>query len=428
MASIRIAHISKVFRLPDVRRKIIVVILLLVVFRLCSSIPVPGVDIERLQQFFDNNQLFGLLNLFSGGGLSNISIVMLGVGPYITASIIMQLLTMIIPRLHEWYREAGDAGRAKFAQYTRILTVPFAALQSYSLLTLFQNQGLINTLDVMSLVTVVLMTTTGTMFLMWLGELITEKGIGNGVSLLIFAGIIAGLPTILQQQIATYNPSNVPIYLGFIAAAIVVVAAVVFITEAQRNIPISYARMVRGSRRSVGGISTHLPLRVNQAGVMPIIFAISIILLPGVLANFLSVTDIGWLKSSAQSVANFFENQTVYGIMYFVLTTLFTFFYTSVVFEPKNVAENLQKNGGFIPGVRPGQATEEYLAKVSSRITLAGALFLGAIAVMPVVIQQFTGTQSLVIGGTGLLIVVSVILETLKQLESQVVNREYEQL
>lgn len=427
MAEVGISNFSKIFRLKDLRRKIVFVLALLLIFRLGASIPVPGVDIGRLQEFFANNQLFGMLNLFSGGGLSNISIVMLGVGPYITASIIMQLLTMIIPRLHEWYKEAGEAGRAKFNQITRVITVPLAALQSYSLIALFQNQGLIEQLDVFQTVTIITLTTAGTVFLMWLGELITEKGIGNGVSMLIFAGIIAGLPTTLQQQVATYDSSKIPLYIGFLLAVIVVVAAVVFITEAQRNIPVSYARMVRGGR-SAGGVSTHLPLRVNQAGVMPIIFAVSIILLPGVLANFLTGSDIGWLSDSAQWVAELFQNQIFYGGAYFLLTVFFTYFYTSVVFEPKNVAENLQKNGGFIPGVRPGKATEEYLSKVSSRITMAGALFLGIIAVLPVVVQYFTGTQALVIGGTGLLIVVSVILETMKQLEGQIVNREYEQL
>lgn len=420
-----VSTLVKAFRLPDVRRKILFVLGLLVVYRIAASVPVPGVDVDRLQQFFDSNQLFGLLNLFSGGGLSNISIVMLGVGPYITGSIIMQLLTMIVPRLKEWYRDAGEAGRAKFTQITRVLVIPLAALQSYGLISLFQDQGLIDRLDVFHFITVIILTTAGTVFLMWLGELITEKGIGNGVSLLIFAGIIAGLPTILQQQATTFSATELPTYIALLAVLVAVIAGVVFVTEAQRNIPISYARL---GGQSGGAVSTHLPLRVNQAGVMPIIFAISVILLPGVIANFVAITDIEWLRNGAQEVANFFQDPLYYGLMYFVLTVLFTYFYTSVVFEPEQVAENLQKNGGFIPGVRPGKMTENFLARVSSRITLVGALFLGIVAVLPVIVQEMAHTQSLAIGGTGLLIVVSVALELMKQLDSQVVSREYEQL
>lgn len=426
MATARTKFI-KVFTIPELRKKILFVLALLLIYRLAAAIPVPGIDVDRLQQFFNSNQLFGLLNLFSGGGLSNISIVMLGVGPYITSSIIMQLLTMIIPSLHTWYKEAGEAGRAKFNQITRVLTIPLAIVQAYGLISLFQNQGLIDRLSPFEFGTVITLTTAGTIFLMWIGELITEKGIGNGVSLLIFAGIIAGLPTLVQQQALTFDSSNIPLYIGFLAAVIVVIAGVVFVTEAQRNIPVSYARGGRAGK-STGGVSTHLPLRVNQAGVMPIIFAVSVVLLPGVVANFLAVTDIEWLKNGAQSVADLFENQTFYGIAYFLLTVLFTYFYTSVVFEPNQVAETLQKNGGFIPGVRPGASTESFLARVSSRITLVGALFLGLVAVLPVLVQIITGTQALVIGGTGLLIVVSVIIEVMKQVESQIVTREYDQL
>jgi preprotein translocase subunit SecY len=422
-----IGRLVQIFKIKDLRNKVLFVLGLLIVFRIAATIPVPGVDLDKVRDFFQNNQLFGMLNLFSGGGMSNISIVMMGVGPYITASIVMQLLTMVIPKLHEWYRDAGEAGRAKFNQITRFLTVPFSLLQAYGLLALFRSQGLVGYLDVFELSKILIITTAGTVFLMWLGELITEKGIGNGISLIIFAGIIAGIPQAIQQIITSYDPSNIPMYIGFLAGAIAIIAGVVFITEAQRNIPISYARRIRGNK-VYGGVSSVLPLKVNQAGVMPIIFALSILLFPGVIANFLTTTEVGWLKSGAQWVADLFANQIFYGIFYFILTAFFTYFYTAVTFEPKQVSENLQKSGGFIPGIRPGKTTEGYLGKIVNRITLAGALFLGVVAVLPVAMQQITHSQALVLGGTGLLIVVSVVLETMKQIESQVITREYDKL
>jgi preprotein translocase subunit SecY len=420
-----IEKILQVFKIKELRGKILFVLGILVVFRLAANVPVPGVNVEQLRQFFENNQFFGLLNLFSGGGLRNISIVMLGVGPYITASIIMQLLTMIVPRLEQIYKEEGEAGRQKFNMWTRWITVPLAALQTFGMTKLFQSQGIFTTLSGFQLTTIIITASAGTIFLMWLGELITEKNIGNGVSIIIFAGIVAGLPTSITQIFAVWDPSKFFTYLFYLAFAIAVIGAVVFVTEGQRNIPVSYAKRVRGNR-VYGGTSTHLPLRVNQAGVIPIIFAMSIMLFPGMIANFMVNASNPTVAGIALSISNLFKNQIFYSSIYFVLVVMFTYFYTAVTFDPNNIAENLQKQGGFIPGIRPGQNTADYLARVLNRITLAGALFLGAIAVLPFIVQGVTNIQSLSIGGTGLLIVVAVVIEIMKQLESQMIMRDYE--
>ncbi|MFA5926006.1 MAG: preprotein translocase subunit SecY [Parcubacteria group bacterium] len=417
--------ITQVFKIKELRNKILFVLGILVVFRVAANIPVPGVNVDQLRNFFENNQFFGLLNMFSGGGLRNISIVMLGVGPYITASIIMQLLTMIVPRLEQIYKEEGEAGRQKFNMWTRWLTVPLAALQTFAMINLFRSQGIFGSLTALQLGTIIATATAGTVFLMWLGELITEKNIGNGVSLIIFAGIVAGLPTSLSRLFVVWEPSMLFTYLGYLVFAILVIAGVVFVTEGQRNIPVSYAKRIRGNR-VYGGTSTHLPLRVNQAGVIPIIFAMSIMLFPGMIANFFIHASNPAVANLANMVNNLFKNQWFYGAAYFVLVVLFTYFYTAVTFDPKNISENLQKQGGFVPGIRPGQATSEYLHRVLNRITLAGAFFLGAIAVLPFIVQGITNIQSLTIGGTGLLIVVSVVIEIMKQIESQMIMRDYE--
>ncbi len=405
----------------------LVIVALLVVFRIGATIPVPGVNVAQLQNLFagDTGKLLGLLNLFSGSALGNLSVMMLGVGPYITGSIIMQLLTMIFPRLKEVYQEEGEAGRQKFNQYSRLLTVPLALLQGYGLLTLLARQGLLHELSLFGLVADVLMVTAGTVFLMWLGELITEQGLGNGVSLIIFAGIVSRFPTDMMQYGATggFELANIPTLLAFAAIAIIVIAGVVLVNEAERAVPVSYAKRVRGFRM-YGGVSTHLPLRLNQAGVIPIIFALSILLFPGMIGAFLS--RVPALAGIARALTGFTNNSLAYGMLYFTLVVLFTFFYTFVTFDPKAISSNLQKQGGFIPGIRPGASTAEYLSRILTRITLGGAFFLGGIAVLPLVVQAFLRTSVLTVGGTALLIVVSVVLETAKQVKAQLVMREYE--
>jgi preprotein translocase subunit SecY len=420
-----IEKITQLFKIKDLRNRILFVLSLLVVFRLMAIIPVPGVDVLKLKSFFEGNQLFGLLNIFSGGALSNLSIVMLGVGPYITASIIMQLLTMLIPALKELYHEEGEIGRQKFNQYTRYLTVPLAALQGYSLLVLLRNQQIIVSQSYLVFLSSVFVVTAGSMFLMWLGELISEKNVGNGISLLIFAGIISRIPVDLKQTLITYDPSQIPTYLSFIIVSLIVIAGVVIVTEGERAIPVAYAKRIRGNR-IYGGSMAHLPLRVNQAGVIPIIFALSILLFPQLIVQVLSGVNIVWLSQAAGFLSGFLRNQLVYGSFYFVLVILFTYFYTAVTFDPDQISENLQKQGGFIPGIRPGNPTAGYIKHILNRVVLIGAIFLGVIAILPLTVQYFTGITTLTIGGTALLIVVSVVLESMKQIKSQLIMREYE--
>lgn len=417
--------IKIIFKDPDLRKKIVFVLLILVLFRFLASVPIPGIDELRLRSFLAGNQFFGLLNIFSGGGLSNLSIVMLGVAPYITASIIMQLLTMIFPKLKELYHEEGEAGKQKFNQYSRYLTVPLAFLQGFGLLALLEREHVLLNLGFLDRVTNIVIVVAGSVFLMWLGELISEKGIGNGVSLLIFAGIVSAIPNSVQQALFSFDASQIPLYFAFLVAAVLIVAGVVLISEAERPIPVSYAKQVRGMR-VYGGVSTHLPLRINQAGVIPIIFAISILLFPQMIANFLA----GFGNSSLQAIGKFLSvitaNSWLYGLLYFILVFLFTYFYTAVTFDPEAISSNLQKSGAFVPGIRPGRPTAEHINKILNRITLVGAIFLGLIAVLPLTMRAITGMQALALGGTALLIVVSVALETAKQIESQVVMREYE--
>ncbi|MFC1594910.1 preprotein translocase subunit SecY [Patescibacteria group bacterium] len=415
----------RIFKDPDLRRKILAVMGFLFIFRIAAAIPIPGIDLNKLSDFFAGNQFFGLLNIFSGGSLDNLSIVMLGVAPYITASIIMQLLTMIFPQLKTLYHEEGETGRKKFYQIARYLTVPLAILQGYALITLLIKQGVVDPMPFFTLATNVLIVTAGSVFLMWIGELITEFGIGNGVSLLIFAGIVAGIPMALRQTIFTIDPSRIPIVVGFLFSAVVIIGAVVFITEGERPIPISYAKRVRGTRM-YGGSSTYLPLRVNQAGVIPIIFAISILLFPQMIVSFIAGSQNLFLQRFSEITMNLFNNTWFYGFLYFMLVFLFTYFYTSVTFDPDAISTNLQKSGGFIPGMRPGAPTSAFLSYVINRLTLVGGLFLGAVAVLPIVVQGFTGAAFLTIGGTALLIAVSVVLETIKQIKAQLTMRDYE--
>lgn len=416
--------IKLVWRDATLRNKILFVFFSLIVFRLLASIPIPGIDTVELNRFLNNNQFFGILNIFSGGGLSNLSIIMLGVGPYITGSIIMQLVTIMIPSLKRLYQEEGEAGRRKFTQYSRLITVPLAAIQGFSLLTILQNQHILVTLTKFAFVSNLLVVIAGSIFLMWLGELMSEFGIGNGVSLIIFAGIIAGIPAHVSQLIFTFDVSQIPLYILFVVMGTLVIAGVVVVTEAERPIPVTYAKQVRGAK-VYGGGSTYLPLRVNQAGVIPIIFALSILLFPQLIGTFLSTSSNAIILKIGHALSSFSQTSVLYAVLYFILVFLFTYFYTAVTFDPQALSTNLQKNGAFIPGVRPGAATSEYISKVLNRITMLGAVFLGVIAVLPLIMRAVTGITAIALGGTALLIVVSVVLDLIKKVDAQVSMREY---
>jgi len=409
---------------PQLRNRLLFVVGALAVFRVLAVIPVPGINAAQLALFFNNNQFFGLLNLFSGGGLSNLSLVMLGVGPYITASIVMQLLTLMIPALKQMYQEEGEAGRAKFSMYSRWLTLPIAAVQGISFLIILERSGVLPSLGLFPFTVNLITVVAGSMLLMWIGELISEYGLGNGVSILIFAGIVASLPSQVSQVLFSFDASQVPVYLAFIAATLAVTAAVVYVTEAERPVPVTYAKRVRGMK-FFGGASTYLPLRLNQAGVIPIIFALSFLLVPQMFASFFQTSSQAWLANSSAWILGIMQNLPLYGALYFILVFLFTYFYTMVTFDPHMIAENLQKNGAFVPGVRPGPSTEGYLGNVITRITFVGALFLGLIAVLPIAMQSLTGITSLALGGTALLIVVQVILDLARRIDAQISIREY---
>jgi len=417
--------IAQIWKVKDLRNSILYILGMLVIFRFAAHVPIPGVNMDNLREFFQSNQILGLLNLFSGGGMQNFSIVMLGVAPYITSSIIFQLLAMIVPKLEEMSKDEG--GRQKISMYTRLATVPLAALQGYGMLNILSrsSQPIIQSTDLFSMFTMILTITAGTVFLMWIGELISEKKIGNGISLLIFAGIIAGVPQALQQTFINFSKDQLMTLVVFAVIAVVTIVGVVIITEGQRKIPVSYAKRVRGNKM-YGGTNTHLPVKVNQAGVIPIIFAISIVLFPSMVAQFMVRAETEFVAKTGQFVIDLFANQVFYAVLYFLLVFGFTYFYTAVIFHPNQIADNLQKSGAFIPGIRPGKNTEEYLQNTISRITLTGALFLALIAVMPLMLQNTMGMQSMVIGGTSILIVVSVVIETIKQIDSQMTMREYD--
>lgn len=421
-----INKILQIWKAKDLRRDVLFILGLLAIFRLAAHIPIPGVNVTALQGIFQRDQMLGLLNIFSGGSMQNFSIVMMGVAPYITSSIIFQLLAMIIPKLEEMNKE--ESGRKKINMWTRWLTVPLAMMQSFGMINLLTRSStdILANVSAFDYFCMIITITSGTIFLMWLGELITEKKIGNGISLLIFAGIVSGLPTILMQAITNYEPTQLFMIIGFAAVALATIIGVVIVTEGQRNIPVQYAKQIRGTRM-YGGTTTHLPLRVNMAGVIPIIFAISVILFPSMIANFFVNARTEWLADAAKWTINLFQNnQLFYGITYFLLVFAFTYFYTEVIFHPTQIAENLQKQGGFIPGIRPGRNTSDYLGKTTYKIIFVGALFLGLIAILPLVMQAFTGSNSLTVGGTSLLIAVAVVIETMKQIEAQLTMREYE--
>jgi preprotein translocase subunit SecY len=440
--------VRNAFRLPDLRQKLLVTIGILLIYRFAAHIPLPGVDREALEALFrgtDTNMLLSLLNFFSGGGLSQMGIMALGVYPYITASIIMQLLTPIVPQLEELSKE-GDQGRHRINQYTYWLTVPLAVLQAIAQGTLLSRPvgaGLVvlpqwgfTGDNFLPTITIIIGMTAGTMFGVWLGQLLTEQGIGNGISLIIFAGILSSVP--YQIRLLSQTPLLLVL---FVIITIATVALIVWVQEGQRRIPVQYGKRVRTMRGNrmmmVGGQSTYIPLRVNTAGMIPLIFAQSLLILPSTIASYF-VAQPGWLGS----VANWFYNafsptNFLYWLLYFLFTVAFTYFYTDVMFRQQNLPETLQKQGGFIPGIRPGPRTESYLNGVLSRITLVGALFLGLIAILPYIVGVIadslfggagvlTGYQSLIISSAGLLIVVGVVLDTMKQIEAQLLMRNYE--
>ena len=424
-----LATLKTIWQLKDLRKKILITVGLLALVRVLAHVPMPGINYAELQSLFDKNQLFGLLNLFTGGSLQRFSIVLMGVGPYITASIIFQLLVIIVPSLEALQKE-GEYGRKKISQYTRLATVPLAVLQGYSTILLIRNQGISIDLSPMNLIVVLFTLAAGTTLLMWIGELISENGIGNGISLIITLGILAGLPTTVSQALSTRTFSagagigqyfDIVLY-GLLAVG--VAAAIVVVNEAERRLPVTYARSIRATHR--GSVDSSLPLKLLTAGVIPIIFALSMMVFPPIVAQFFVNAKTVWIGHAATWVSNLFQNQTFYAIGYFALVITFTYFYTFIVFQPEQVAENLQKQGGFIPGIRPGKETARYLNDVLNRITLFGALFLALIAIVPYIIKAFTGSQALVVGGTSVLIVVSVTLETMRQLRAQLTMRKYD--
>ena len=415
------------FRLPDLRRRLLFTLGILVIYRLVAHIPAPGVNQRVLKQVFSANPLLGLLDLFSGGALANFSIMAMGVYPYITASIIMQLLVPIIPSLEELSKE-GERGQQKINLYTNILTVPLAALQAWGQSTLLARAGVLPNFgftgaNLLPTIATIISLTAGTVFAMWLGELITEDGVGNGISLIIFGGIVARVPTRLGQMIQAGNYTGV---LVFVIVTVVTVGAIVFVQEGQRRIPVQYAKRVRG-RRVYGGQATYIPLRVNAAGMIPIIFAQSLLLFPGTIASYLTQANSEFISNLALGVRNLLDpNGWFYWFVYFWLVVGFTYFYTDVIFRQQNLAEMLQRQGGFIPGIRPGPRTEEYLNKVMSRITFVGAIFLAAVAVLPFFVRGVAETNVMLITSAGLLIVVGVVLDTMKQIEAQLLMRHYE--
>lgn len=417
--------LKQAWAVKDVRNGIIFVLLMMVVFRLAANIPLPGINLVALQRFFEANQVLGLFNLFSGGTLRNFSIVALGVGPYITASIVFQLLGMIVPKIEEIQRD-GEAGQRKINQWTRLLTIPLSIIQSFSLIQIMrQSQFTILTdSSPLHIAAIIATVTAGTLFLMWIGELISEKKVGNGVSLLITAGILADLPTQISQFFSTYDPSQLFTVILYVVVLLLVVMGVIFVSEGQRNVPVQYAR--QSSTGGGGSVASALPLRVNMVGVIPIIFAISFLIFPTMIAQFFVSARSAWVANSARWLIATLQDQLVYGILYFILVVGFTYFYTTIVFQPDRIAENLQKQGGFIPGIRPGKPTVEYIQTVITRITLGGALFLGAVAIIPLIAQAATGTTSLTIGGTSMLIVVAVVIESMKQIQAQMTMREYD--
>ncbi|GIW66059.1 MAG: protein translocase subunit SecY [Candidatus Parcubacteria bacterium] len=417
-------NLINLFKLKDLRRRILLIILYLFIFRIVSNVPLPGVDLERIKNLIQANQFLGLFNIFIGNTLERFSIALLGLGPYITAVIIMQLLTLVYPKLKEMYYEEGEVGRAKFNQYARILTVPLTMIQSFGFLKFLESQNLITFLSSFDLIRDIIIITAGTIFLMWLGELITEQKLTNGISFLIFSGIVAGTPGFIQQAIVNFSISEINKYIILILLSIFIVSAIVYVNEAERRIPLNFSKRVRGTKL-YGGVLTYLPLKINQAGVIPIIFAISVLLFPQTLFQILSATGINFFGNLFQSLNSFLQNQFIFSLLYFILVFGFTYFYTSITFEPSELALNFQRSGAFVPGVRPGKETAEYFKNIVNKINLSGGIFLGIIAILPYITQSLTGLSFVGIGGTSVLILVSVAIETIKKIEAELGSREY---
>jgi preprotein translocase subunit SecY len=417
------------FSLPDLRRRLLFTIGMLVIFRFIAHVPLPGVDIAALRQLFEQNQLLGMLDLFSGGAMRNFSVAAMGVYPYITASIVMQLLVPVVPALRNLSQE-GESGRNRINQFTHWLTVPLAALQGYAQLALMRSQGAVVQAGALQTAAIIVSLTAGTVFLVWLGELITERGIGNGVSIIIFGGIVAGLPQMVGQ--ATIAKSNIPGLIVFGIVGLATVALIVIFTEGHRRIPVQYARTAfRGARMYRQSGATHIPLRVNTAGMIPLIFALSLMIFPGTIASYFAA-PAGQPPNLANTIQTWFSPNTAlpiglfYWVVYFLMVVAFTFFYTMVIFEQMDLARTLQRQGGFIPGVRPGKPTTDYLNNVINRITWGGALFLALVAIMPFLVRSVTNIAVLTLSSTGILIVVGVALDTMKQVEAQLTMRRYE--
>lgn len=412
----------KIFKNEELRKKIIFSLFAIVVFRILAHVPVPGVDLQAVRAFLNSSAIFGLFDLFSGGGFQNFSIVTLGLGPYINASIIIQLFTKIIPKLEELSKE-GEAGREKINMYTKFLTVPLALIQSYGVYFLLSRRTVIGQLGPFELSVLMLSLVGGSMVLVWLGDLVTEYGLGQGISLLIFVGIVSRLPSGILNMISLGDRFNILVVLIVLIVTVLLIAAIVLVNEGTRNIPIEYGR--RGVRSQK--VTNFLPIKINQAGVIPIIFAVSLVLVPSLLSGPLTATSTPFLQNLGSFLGrNFSSNAILYNVFYFLLVFGFTFFYTFMQFDPEKIADDVKKRGGFIPGIRPGRATAAYLKAITIRLTLAGALFLGLIAILPYIIQTTTGIQNLTIGGTGILIVVSVVLDTIRQTESMMVTRNYQ--
>lgn len=410
----------------EVRKKVLFTATIFFIFRLLAHIPVPGVNLIQLKTIFAGSQFLSLLNIFSGGTLSNFSVVAVGINSFITASIIIQMATMVFPALKQMQKEEGEAGKEKLNQYTRLLAVPLSVVQSISVLALLNSQNLVDSSDPLKLIAMIFTLVAGSLITMWLGEIITIYGIGNGISMMLFAGILSQFPVAIAQTLSVTTSEQLTTSLVFLIVFVLVISAMVFMNEAIRKVNIQYAKRVRGNR-TYGGQTTHLPIRVNVAGVLPIIFAVSIMLVPSFLGRLLISTSNSGLVEFGQKLSIWFaQTSSIYMISYFVIVFLFTYFSALIFFNAGDISDELKKSGAFIPGIRPGGPTKKYLEYVVTRITFAGAIFLGIVAILPSIAQSFTGISSLAIGGTSVLIVVSVILETAKQIDGMLISQNYD--